>query len=186
MKTLSLALAALLLAPALALADTSTQDENHFDPAYNLVSFEVGLLNNSGYGGGAVSYTGVGVRYARTLSQSLLIRSGDWRDQLAIEGSLYSYGVVNYAAQGDSYHILPLSIEAQYGLGNSETWHPYLYAGVLKNFVVQQSNPAPGAFDQLNGFVPALGVGIQANFKGLVARADVGWDLLGLGLAYAF
>lgn len=175
MKKLVIVVAALIL-PCLALADVSVSEKAQ-EPADNLVSIEVGMLLNSWSGS---FFGGEGVKYARSIADGIFFKS----DALAFEGGMYYYQVVNLETQRDAYTAYPVSATLQYGRAFGETFRPYVYGGVLKTFGYSQ-NAEPGT-DGFFGFQPVVGGGVSVTYKGLTLRADIGTDLVGTGIAYAF
>ena len=163
----------LLLVPSFAFAELSTT-ETPSDPVPNLVSVEYAYLAPGGY-------TGLGIKYARTLWRGLLTQS----DAFGVEGGLFYYTVAQYIQVGDAYTVFPVSAVAQYSLALGDTFRTYLYGGALKSFAFAQQSPGMGTSD-LSVFWPAVGLGLSATFKGLTARADLGSDMIGAGLAYSF
>jgi opacity protein-like surface antigen len=170
MKKLIIA-ASLLLLPAMASASPEIP---------NLISIEGGALTNTSFAGNT-RYNGYGLRYARTLAQGALTA----RDSLGIEGGAFLYKVIDYWQKGDSFYVLPVSAVAQYGYSVNDVVRPYAYAGVMKNFTRVGVNP-DGLSPAPNSTLAAVGVGVAFSFKGIVARTDIGTDLIGGGLAYGF
>lgn len=161
----------------------------------NQFSLEAGMLTNSNtdpYSRGhriRESYLGTGIRYGRTLLPSVLTRSPLIRDTLGVEAGVFAYRVIDYSGdslRGAETFVVPVLATARYGFWVANLVHPFLYAGILKNFGIDETVGATTEAELLSSIQPAFGAGVLVSYKGFLARVDLGYDLLGAGLGYQF
>lgn len=156
-----------------------------FDNHWAMVT--MGLMRNATVSG-AGFYTGGGIKYGLTVRRDLFLRKSTYRDSFTIEGALSGYSVVNFDANfGDSYSVFPLAVTGRYNLHLNDDFGLFGYLGLTKNLVLAQVNGTLEAVDALDAFVPSVGLGsfIRIGPRWWI-RTDIGYDLIGLGVALRF
>ncbi|MDR3605922.1 MAG: hypothetical protein P4M08_00915 [Oligoflexia bacterium] len=163
----------------------------------NWVSAVFGLFRNNPGGEPFDYYQAGGIRYQYDFMDRIYFKEGKARDTFGIEGAMSFYKVVNLLANGgDSYLIVPVSVVARYVIYPTETWGFAFYGGLLKNFVSYSVPSGASAADTANVInyadnfgqpQLAVGAGVLYNLgPGWYVRADLGLDMLTVGLALHF
>jgi len=143
---------------------------------------------SSGYLGG------LDIKYAHTLRQYLYFKRKNLQDSLMLEGGFGYYKLISYAAQNDSYTVVPFTVTLRYNLLFNENFGTFGYIGLNKNFVAASaaassadSGAVQEAARQLNSFNPAIGVGVLFRVgPSWYIRMDAGYDLIGVALLLRF
>ena len=132
-------------------------------------------------------YEGGGVRYGLSLGRMVFLRRAHVQDSIAVEAGAFFYKIINFQSQGDSYSVLPLVGTVRYNVLFGENFGIFFYGGVVQNTVTQVSAGDPDVQASLQRVLPAAGGGllfrVGPNWN---ARADLGYDMVGLGLTLRF
>ncbi len=188
--------------------DLSPTDEKDLDELGNLTADEFvpidrdkywftlgfGYFRNNGPIATASSgyFTGLDLKFAKTLKQLLAFHKKDLQDSLALEAGLGYYRPINFAESNDSYTVVPMTLTFRYNVMYSENFFLFGYLGINYNFATGTGvngldSQVNTALSQLRGFGPAVGAGGFLRVgPGWFVRVDLGYDLLGLALVLRY
>ncbi len=151
---------------------------------------QFGFFKNLTSAGLPTYFTGGGVRYGLTLGKMILLSRPKLQDDFTIEGGIFMYRINGYANETDSFSVLPLVATARYTIHTSENFAIFFYGGVMKN---QASNTGPEGDTTADSLAtlrtPVTSAGGGMIFRlgpGWEARADLGMDMIAMGLVVRF
>ncbi|MCM2280076.1 MAG: hypothetical protein NDJ89_18550 [Oligoflexia bacterium] len=137
-------------------------------------------------------FSGGGLRYGFTLRNLSFLRRPEAQDSFAIEAGVFSYNILNYVDDGDSYLVVEPIGTLRYSIYFRDDFGIFFYGGLAYKLAYATSEiPTPeDALDRaisLSGITPALGTGlifrVGPNWD---ARVDIGIDIVGLGIMLRF
>jgi len=175
--------------------DTPTPDTSQsvdetklFDNYAHWLSIGFGYVtNNAADGSGSIPLSAGNLKYGVTLRRRLILDKPQLQDSLVLDGGVYFYKAINFAAQGDSYTVLSLGANFRYNLFFSESLGIFAYAGALQSNVIATVSPVASGTAALNSILPSLGGGILLQIgPSWYARLTVGMDDISLNLLLRF
>ena len=154
------------------------------------VSVQFGFLKNLTAAGLPTNYAGAGIRYGFTLGKMLLLSKPKLQDAFAIEAGIFSYRINGYIDPNDSFSVVPIVVTARYTIHTSESFALFFYGGVMQNRVSISGAALPSSDASLATLqTPVTAGGGGMIFRlgpGWEARADIGMDMIAMGLVLRF
>jgi hypothetical protein len=145
------------------------------------------VTNNSPNGNGLYNFSAGNVKYGVTIGRRFFADKARLQDSLVLEGGIYVYKGINFAAQGDSYTVLAATATLRYNLLFSESFGIFGYAGGMQSNVLATSSGVPSAIAALSSVLPSVGAGILLQIgPSWYARLDIGTDNTSLNLLLRF
>ncbi len=157
------------------------------DPGRHWITAQWALLRGSTAESGSFYQSGFGIRYGLSLLKRVIFRGANVQDSLTPEVGLFTYKLIDFQGDNNSYSVTPLSLIGRYNLQFGESFGAFLYAGIVKNFVSSSGQSNPDITADLGRVMPAFGVGILAQLgPHWDLRLEGGSDMFGLGLVLRF
>jgi hypothetical protein len=145
------------------------------------------VTNNSPNGQGAYNFSAGNLKYGITIGRRIIFDRPHVQDSLVLEGGIYVYKAINFAAQGDSYTLLSTAANLRYNIFFSESFGIFGYAGMLQSNVLGSSLPVASAITALNSVLPSVGAGILLQIgPSWYAKLVIGLDDTSLNLLLRF
>lgn len=166
------------------LEDIVVRESVTLDPESRWFSLNLSFMRSGRADGSSPYYLSGGLAYGFDLSKRIFFNDNRAQDSLTFEAALHYYQVSDAA----SYTVMPTTFTLRYNVFTSENLGFFGYGGLSKNWVVAASDDYDDLeIDALDDFVPAFGVGLL--FKvgpQWMARVDLGFDQIGVGLVLRF
>lgn len=166
------------------LEDIVVRESVTLDPESRWFSLNLSFMRSGRADGSSPYYLSGGLAYGFDLSKRIFFNDNRAQDSITFEGALHYYQVSDTA----SYTVMPTGFTLRYNVFTSENLGFFGYGGLSKNWVVAASDDYDDLeIDALDDFVPAFGVGLL--FKvgpQWMARVDLGFDQIGVGLVLRF
>ncbi len=173
----------------IATRDSMSVDEvKLFDNYAHWLSAGFGYVtNNAPNGQGIYNFSAGNLKYGVTIGRRVAFDRPHLQDSLVLEGGVYVYKGINFAAQGDSYTVLSMAANLRYNLFFTEGFGIFGYAGILQSNVLASASPVASAITALNSVLPSIGAGFLIQIgPSWYARLDVGFDNTSLNLLLRF
>lgn len=157
------------------------------DPDRFGLSVQGGVFTNIGTSGSLRTFTGAGARFMLHLSKESILNLTSVQDSLSIELGVFYYKILRFDAAADTYTILPVIPTVRYNLMFGHNLMVYIYGGVVRNFLIAESNGTSAAKSSLDSSLLAggLGFGFRLGPRWWL-RADLGLDGGSLGVQLRF
>ena len=166
----------------------SVEEVKLFDNYAHWLSAGFGYItNNAPNGQGIYNFSAGNLKYGVTIGRRVVFDRPHLQDSLVLEGGIYVYKGINFAAQGDSYTVFSMAANLRYNLFFSEGFGLFGYAGMLQSNVLASASPVASALTALNSVLPSFGAGFLIQIgPSWYARLDVGFDNTSLNLLLRF
>ncbi|MEO5970069.1 MAG: hypothetical protein ABIQ95_09090 [Bdellovibrionia bacterium] len=167
---------------------TSVDEVKLFDNYAHWISAGFGYVtNNSPNGTGLYNFSAGNLKYGVTIGRRMFAEKAHLQDSLVLEGKVFLYKGINFAAQGDSYTVLSVAGNLRYNLFFSEGFGIFGYAGMMQSNVLASASGVTSAIAALNSVLPSVGGGILLQIgPSWYARLDIGMDDTSLNLLLRF
>ncbi len=153
------------------------------------VSFGLGGVRNSAPPtvGGTTYFVAFNLRYSYDLAHLLLLQEASLQDALTLEGSVFFYRTLSFAATTDAYNLISWLGALRYTVQFSREVSVFFYGGMIKGTVLSSNNGSSTLVSNLQTFLPAAGAGFFYQLGPTWnLRGDIGYEAMTLNLAFIF